>query len=88
MCEQRPHLEPKAAMRGAKLAWLVSLADFGHTFELFIEFQLKIDGFGVLEVKYHAEVAPERLRNAPRILGNGIGVVFQCMNVFLDIFSI
>ena len=34
-------------------------ADFGHTFKLFIEFGLKIDGFEVPETKYHMEIAPE-----------------------------
>ena len=44
--------------------------DFGHTFNLFIQFQLKIDGLGVLETKYYMEIAPERLSSVPRILGN------------------
>ena len=61
---------------------------FGLTFKPFNQFSLKIYGFAILEAKYHMEIAPERVRNAPRILGNGFGVIFQCRSAFLDIFSI
>ena len=60
---------------------------FWLTFKLFNGFQLKIDGFGVLEGKYHMEIAPERRRNATRILGNGFGIIYECTSSFLDIFS-
>ena len=49
---------------------------------------MKIYGLGVLEAKYHIEIAPERLRHAPRILGHGFGVIFECMIVFLGEISI
>ena len=37
----------------------VTQADFGHTFKLFIEFKVKIDGLGVLETKCYMKIDPE-----------------------------
>ena len=37
---------------------------------------------GVLETKYHMEIAPEWFSSVPRILGNGFGIIFECESSF------